>query len=357
MLLALIIGIGLCIPAALSPAYAAKAPAKPTKVKVISLMDTSCGVTWKNVKGVKQYDVQYKKASAKKWNLPFDRVSENYYSTNQLKGDTKYQVRVRSVKGGKKSAWSDVKSFTTLMDRTPAIWPTYIDEHKITIAWYPSKGAKKYEVTWYQDNPGEDDHHETVKGTEFTAKDLQEGGGFTFVVTGINGKKKSAENSILLGTYGQGSGITMKMENGYCELTRFLSGHDFFPGSETEIPALYDEYYDEYSDDGDVKGYYFPTTHVKDSVTLYYGEEYQDGKKINITEKKTYKIGDSFVDIYGNTRTIKSLTIITMPDGETFQNCADLDEVYRQIDEYRLTIGCDDGFRDVEVSWTPWRPY
>lgn len=363
LLLTLIIAAGMCFAAA--PAFAAKTPAKPANVKVTHVTDTSCQVKWKAAKSAVIYQIQYKKASAKKWNNS-DTASETFFEITGLNCETKYKVRVRSINGKKKSSWSGVKSFTTKLQRPRAIWASHIDDHSITIMWTPSYHAKQYKVTWYQDNPDEDgkDPSKTVKGTSLSFNDLSEEGYYHFSVQAINGKKKSPANGIGLSTYSYEDGVTMDLmdypTSPYVSLTRFCSGHDSFPGSEREFPALYTTDYDS---EGSVTddGYYFVDAKLQ-WAKLYYGTitQYNPSDaahpfKQEITDETTYRIGDSITMPNGKTATITGLTMQLLPN-VIFNDCEDSEEAYDRVEEYQLHISTDSGsVYEPTVSWTPWR--
>ncbi len=88
---------------------------KAPKIKKIKAKKKSLKVTWKKVKGVKGYKLQYsrKKSFKKAKTLVINKASKKSTTIKKLKSKKKYYIRVRSYKVvGKKtyqSAWSKVK--------------------------------------------------------------------------------------------------------------------------------------------------------------------------------------------------------------------------------------------------------
>lgn len=351
-----------------SPVHAIKAPAKVTGVKIKSY-DTSATVTWKAAKRANSYEVQYKKSSAKKWSGGVI-TTDTYAEIDGLKASTKYKVRVRGA-NEKMGKWSSAKTFTTKFQRPKAIWPSYISSTRINIMWPEVAGAKEYRVTWYQDNPDEygKDPVKKVKGNSCEFADLQEAGGYTFIVRAVSKKGKvSPGTSIFLGTF-ENSEDVMELKNypvsPYVELTRFDSGHDAMPGRERDIPPLYRTDYDS---EGNVTadGYYFVDAKIQQSVTLYYGTIRQANPsdiahpfEKTISSKTTFKVGDSITMPNGETATITGLTIQSLPN-EVFDGCERPEDAYGKVTELNLQITTDKGSAihpDPYVKWTPWKSH
>lgn len=73
---------------------------------------SSAVIAWTAQEGATSYDVSYKQANEEEWSEP-QNVTEPSATLNDLKGLTKYEVRVRSVAAGSTSGWSDAVTFAT----------------------------------------------------------------------------------------------------------------------------------------------------------------------------------------------------------------------------------------------------
>jgi hypothetical protein len=82
-------------------------PAKPVIKSAKRTTKTKAKVTWKKAKNAKKYEVAYKAKGAKKWTT---KKTANLKITLKLKAKKAYQVKVRSINGSAKSAYSKVKT-------------------------------------------------------------------------------------------------------------------------------------------------------------------------------------------------------------------------------------------------------
>jgi len=104
MIVALILASAFTVPAS----AAAKVPAKVTGVKAVKpITDTMISISWKKAKNAKQYQVNYKKANAKKW-IALKKTKALKITKKGLKKNTKYKFRVRGINGRKKGKFSKV---------------------------------------------------------------------------------------------------------------------------------------------------------------------------------------------------------------------------------------------------------
>jgi hypothetical protein len=82
-------------------------PAKPVIKSAKRTTKTKAKVTWKKAKNAKKYEVAYKAKGAKKWTT---KKTANLKITLKLKAKKAYQVKVRSINGSAKSAYSKTKT-------------------------------------------------------------------------------------------------------------------------------------------------------------------------------------------------------------------------------------------------------
>lgn len=90
-----------------------KATKKQTALNLKSVKAGKKTITakWNKIKGVKNYEVQYKLAKAKKWTSKY--TIRTNYTIKKLTSKKKYQVRVRALNDGKKpGAFSKIKTVT-----------------------------------------------------------------------------------------------------------------------------------------------------------------------------------------------------------------------------------------------------
>ncbi len=82
-------------------------PAKPVIKTAKRVSKTKGTVTWKKAKNAKKYEVAYKMKGAKKWTT---KKTAKLKITLKLKAKKAYQVKVRSINGSAKSAYSKTKT-------------------------------------------------------------------------------------------------------------------------------------------------------------------------------------------------------------------------------------------------------
>ncbi len=83
-------------------------PAKPVIKSAKRNTKTKATVTWKKAKNAKKYEVAYRVKGAKKWTTK--KTSSTKIVLKKLKAKKAYQVKVRSINGSAKSAYSKVKT-------------------------------------------------------------------------------------------------------------------------------------------------------------------------------------------------------------------------------------------------------
>lgn len=92
------------------------AATKPAKVSNNSIVTTSIGyyslnLKWKKAKAAKKYKVAYRYSNKYAWR--YSTVSSTSAKLNNLKPNVSYTVKIQSLNGTKKSAWTSGKSFKT----------------------------------------------------------------------------------------------------------------------------------------------------------------------------------------------------------------------------------------------------
>lgn len=83
-------------------------PAKPVIKSAKRNTKTKATVTWKKAANAKKYEVAYKVKGAKKWTTK--KTASTKIVLKKLKAKKAYQVKVRSINGSAKSAYSKVKT-------------------------------------------------------------------------------------------------------------------------------------------------------------------------------------------------------------------------------------------------------
>ena len=152
MMIALVMAAGLTI----SASAAAKVPAKVAGVTAIKpTTNTVITIKWNKAKNAKLYQVNYKKATAKKWTV-LKKTKALKLKKSGLKANTKYNFRVRGVNGKKYGKFSKVLTQTTYA--TPGIvniksvFPKKRTAGNIQLQWSKAANASWYEIQAYRLN-------------------------------------------------------------------------------------------------------------------------------------------------------------------------------------------------------------
>ena len=354
MLLALIIGVGLCIPALSDHAYGAAKPAKVTNVKVKTETTTTYIVSWAKAKNAKQYQVQYKKSTSKIWSS--EKTSDKKLQITGLKAGSKYQIRVRGVNGKTYGPWSSL--LTKTKNKGPAdpfaCWPLKITCYTLEYAWYPAAGADSYEAICKEHTTTAG--HYKGKKCKATFDGLWEGIGYQITVWAYKGSVRSDDCIYIeTGTMGcdnnHGYGEDLKLEyqnptSPYYNMTLFdqhQSGQR--AGDEWMYPILYDEY--EHPEDN---GYFFVKYMNLDCADINHGTLQQYGCIDTAITDLNLKVGDSFTDLKGNTSKIQGLRLSVIANDDMVRQCSDQEEAYYYIDQFQLDILTDDSDNPF-ITW------
>ena len=345
ILLAMAIAAVLCIPTLTDHSYAAAKPAKVSGVKVSLETTTTYAVKWNKAKNAKFYQVQYKKASAKKWSS--DTTSDRLYQISDLTAGAKYQIRVRGVNGSRYGSWSSV--ITKKKKAGPAspfaYWPKKITIGTLSYAWYPAPGAEYYIATCKD--------HTTLMGTEKTEDceatfdDLYESIGYQITIFAYKGSVRS-DDCIYIETgtmsydndYGYGEDLKLELRDPtsvYYTMTLFqqhMSGQ--LAGDEWSYPVLYSEGEEGHESD---TGFFFVKHMDIDCALINHGTLRQYGAEDQkITDPLTLKVGDTFTDPKGNTVTINGLRLQTYENDDAVRDCSEPREAFDHIEYFELTI-------------------
>ena len=351
LLIAVIVAVGLCFTALQAPAFAAKTPSKVSGVEILSVGDYSFTASWHPAKNALSYEVQYKKASAKKWPKSGIFTSNDMLDVNVKYADTKYQVRIRGINGNKRGSWSSVKSLRTTLPKPKAIWAKSITNSVIELQWLPMSGVKEYKLTWC-DEAGDELDHVFVKGTSYKYTGIGEVGetmAYHFELQSKSGKKYSVPVFVDLNTFDDDN---------------YLEQHDYPFGVyytmkyfETDVsfnafPVLYDICTDDCGDVED-EGFFYPEVEVetfyfdKDSGVL--SQDYGEMEK-PITSELTLQKGGTVTAPDGSVLHITKLRI----SANTSSDLAKLDYYYElrsEIKEPYLRIDTKED-RPIYITWT-----
>lgn len=202
--LILVLAVGLMAPAFADPALAAaKTPSQVTGVGIGSVKTTSFKITWNKAKNGKKYQVQWKRASAKKWTAPGKTLSSRSFTLQKLAAGTKYQVRVRAVNGTKKGKWSKIAAKTTLTvpAKVTGVRISNVKTSSFKVTWNKAKYAAKYEIQLKRAGAASwPSKSFTAKTNAFTYEKLGSGVKYQVRVRGVNGTRKGPWSALATGT-------------------------------------------------------------------------------------------------------------------------------------------------------------
>ena len=347
LLIAVISTVCLCFAAIQAPAFAAKAPGKVSNVQISSVGDYWFTVSWAPAKNTQTYEVQCKKASAKKWPKSGLITSDYDLDVSVNYADTKYQVRIRGINGKKRGSWSSVKSLRTLLPKPKAIWAKSITNASIEVQWLPIQGIKEYKLTRF-DEGGDEIDHVIVKGTSYEYTDLGDAMYYHFELQSKNGSKLSVPVFVDLNTFGDDNVLE---QHDYPYAVYYTMKYFTADVSFNAFPVLYDIYTD---DDGEVEdeGFFYPGVEVDQfSIEKNRGILSQDYGEMEtpVTSDLTLQKGGTVTAPDGSVLHITKLRI-TAADS----NLAKLDYYYElrdKIKEPYLRIDTEED-RPIYITWT-----
>lgn len=353
LLIAIIAVFAISFAALNSPASATAKPAQVKGLKATWVDDYSFTVVWKDAKNAELYQVQYKKASAKKW-VNLGLFTETYYDFEVPKCDTKYSVRVRGYNNGKTGSWSSTKSVRTTIERPKAIWCTHIDDSSIEVEWAPSYGCKEYKVAWDDMSSDPPIGTKIVKKTKtsYRITGLAPSCGYSVKVQAKNGTKKSKQTSIDTGTFDETNVLDHPSPTAsYFTLTKFTQH-----GSEYDMPALYAKWTDSEGNIED-EGFYFMDMELQELKVKDATMSLKDYPDVPIKADTVFKVGETFTAPDGKTTKITGLYLQTNPN-IVFDNCASYLDAYERIEDFHVEIYTEDhpSYANPCIDWEN-KPY
>ncbi len=384
----LIVTLGFTLLIEAAPAHAAdstlaaahsksKAPARVTGLKAVdktSSRGAAVRLTWKKAARAQTYQVQYKKASSKRWSS-FDQICSTKATIRKLDGGRKYIFRVRGIRSSAKGSgansesiikgkWSKAVSIRTRSVKPSApvtVWPTYLDDSRISVAWPGVSNATSYQVTCMEHT------HKigtvTTKNAEATFTGLEPGIGYQITVRSKNGSKRSTRSAYLAtGTMEDDNVLAMHEPTSiYYTLTRFKQYDGAIPGSEYLIPALFAYHYDSEGDLSSDSGFFFPKyvdlqeATIHDATkTQYNAADVAHPLHEEITESTTLRVGDTFTDLRGKESTITNLRLTIDYDQDRLRDCTSMEETYDYIDTFQVEVQTVDGVLYPVYIEYPW---
>lgn len=153
LLLIMIVALVMVVCTTLPASAAAKVPAKVAGVKVTKATNTAISISWKKARNAKLYQVNYKKASAKKW-IALKKTKALKITKSGLKANTKYNFKVRGVNGKKYGKFSKVITQTTYATpgkvNVKTIFAKKRTRNSVELQWSKAANANKYEIQPYR---------------------------------------------------------------------------------------------------------------------------------------------------------------------------------------------------------------
>ena len=349
LLIAIIVAVGLCFTALQAPAFAAKTPSKVSGVEILSVGDYSFTASWHPAKNALSYEVQYKKASAKKWPKSGIFTSNDMLDVNVKYADTKNQVRIRGINGNKRGSWSSVKSLRTTLPKPKAIWAKSITNSVIELQWLPMSGVKEYKLTWC-DEAGDELDHVFVKGTSYKYTGIGEVGetmAYHFELQSKSGKKYSVPVFVDLNTFDDDNYLE---QHDYPFGTYYTTKRFTADLSCNTLPVLYEIFTND-MDEVEEEGFYIPQVECEE-FTISEGvmsQNFGELKKPITSEMTLYK-GGTITIPDGSVLHITSMRV----SANTEPQYMTLDyyyEAHYEIKEPYLVIETEED-KTIYIEWT-----
>ena len=153
LLLIMIVALVMVVCTTLPASATAKVPAKVAGVKVTKATNTAISISWKKARNAKLYQVNYKKASAKKW-IALKKTKALKITKSGLKANTKYNFKVRGVNGKKYGKFSKVITQTTYATpgkvNVKTIFAKKRTRNSVELQWSKAANSNKYEIQPYR---------------------------------------------------------------------------------------------------------------------------------------------------------------------------------------------------------------
>jgi hypothetical protein len=294
MTVALVMAAGLTI----SASAAVKVPAKVAGVTAIKpTTNTVITIKWNKAKNAKQYQVNYKKATAKKWTVVKTKALK--ITRKGLKANTKYNFKVRGINGKKYGKFSKVLTQTTYA--TPgkvnikSIFPKKRTAGNITLQWSKAANASWYEIQPYRLN-GKAFRANTSNGTTYAnVHETKANTWYGYKIRTVNAKTgkfpaiKSAWTAMYYACTTSGDRVItgVKNKNSNIGLVEYeMTGTTPFRIGEDDalIPTGFVDISDKY------------TTQIEMDKLYCNAVKFPDDYKDTEVAGNTYTVGDSFKD-------------------------------------------------------------
>lgn len=154
-------------------ASAASKPGQVKGLKVSSRSYNSLNLSWKKVKGAKNYQVyQATKKSGKYKKVKTTKAT--VYTKTGLKTGQKYYYKVKAIKGSRSGKYSVIKSAAPKLAKPTAVKVSG-QESAVKVTWKKVSGAKGYQVYRATAKAGSYSKVKTTGAASFTDKDVKAG--------------------------------------------------------------------------------------------------------------------------------------------------------------------------------------
>lgn len=154
----------------------------PTGITVVSYVDNGVRVSWDPVPGATSYYVyRYNPASGLYTRL--GEVTDTEYRYSNLKGNTSYKIKIKSVYNGVAGKACDVYTINTRPDTPTDLEVSSKSETSVTLKWDSVSGTDFYRIYMYSNETGEYEKKLDVYGsTSCTITGLSKGARYRFKV-------------------------------------------------------------------------------------------------------------------------------------------------------------------------------
>ena len=157
-----------------------------------SATSSSITLTWNKVSNADSYQIYINENGT--WTKLTDTTGTSYTATG-LSANTSYQFRIRAVKNGKYSAWTNHTASTkaAAVPKPSAVTgfkASTITTNSITLAWNKATNADSYKLEMKVDGAWKE--LTTTTGTSYTVKNLSPNTSYEFRIRGVKGTVSGA---------------------------------------------------------------------------------------------------------------------------------------------------------------------
>lgn len=162
----------------------------PTEITAVEVSSGKAKLFWEHASGASGYDVAISEDGGENWRTAVKNTSENFFTIEGLKNDTKIHVKVRSVNTDEFGEWSSMYP-VYVTDAEPdypeglRIWKQEAGGYRIT--WGSVLGAVKYRL--YRHVTGTKDFEMIYEGEkrEYTDKTANPDSTYEYRISAVNG--------------------------------------------------------------------------------------------------------------------------------------------------------------------------